>query len=635
MKGKFLFLYLLSFSITYKCFCQSSGPWETLNLTTQPSAKLYITLGKNTTSAFGGQAYTATIKNISSKRVFIKGTLIAYLTCGNQVSSDFDFDLEPGEIGGGGSAMGINSALGLAKSGDCKGKELTPYADRPNYHEYDRIKSVGIDNLIVKDYNSPGQSSTSGDNTSGSNSGYSGDNSQNSVANQLNNNSGYNQWNGSTANNNEQIEKQKAQQQEQLNKQRQLMQSKIQSQVQTAADGFSSALSGIGSLFSSMAQSDARKKLEEQKNSSNIEFQRLEELSQSGEGEIVAHKLCNGNGHWQCNDCRGNGWKTCSGCSGNSGQTCPSCSGTGQNTFGMCTNCFGKGITQCFVCGNQGKVLCTDCSGTGNRFCSDCKGTGLEFHSIQKTIITSNTNFSTDQLNATDNFAAKSVSNTIETISTPGPADNQQAGYIDPNSQTKFYSVDPPKKWVGQIVDKQSIVSLVNDAGFNWSYGEFDYIFAQKGATTTVRNKNKSNSFVIIKNIGNGQAIATVQQFTKYGYPLLPTSAIASALFFPDQNDKKYISEDLARLISQDLAIDGFSSVAVVYENGNMTDYKISVELNNPSNTFIEDGRFYTKGTYNLADYNIVYTIVLPDVVVGSEGYTVSSGKIKIKFFSE
>ena len=100
-----------------------------------------------------GQAYVGSVTNVSSDIVHITGNIIAYLTCGNTVSSFFDLTLKPGETAGGGTPALLNAdgLGGHALNTDCQGvKKYPDPSNRPTYYYFDRIKTLGIDNLKVR-----------------------------------------------------------------------------------------------------------------------------------------------------------------------------------------------------------------------------------------------------------------------------------------------------------------------------------------------------------------------------------------------------------------------------------------------------------------------------------------------------
>jgi peroxiredoxin len=131
---------------------QDNAPaWDYLNVK-QINPNINIQLGKQHENFMDGQAYVAAINNISTNKVNVTGSVVAYLTCGNQVSSAFNVTLNPGESAGGGSPalLNMDDLGGHAMNTDCLGEKKYPDpVNRPTYYYLDRIRTVGITNLRV------------------------------------------------------------------------------------------------------------------------------------------------------------------------------------------------------------------------------------------------------------------------------------------------------------------------------------------------------------------------------------------------------------------------------------------------------------------------------------------------------
>ena len=245
-----LALFLINFSV--KAQEPATPPaWDFLNLTSQPSVYINILLGKQHENFMDGQAYVGTITNISLNKVHVTGTIVAYLTCGNQVSSQFDVTLNPGEVAGGGTPALFNAdgLGGHAMNTDCQGNKIYPDpTNNPTFWYYDRIKDVGITNLqvtIIKNDTAP--VITSDNNTV-----------NNNVSSNPTNNSNSN---NNTANNNSTtITSQKqAQMQQFTNNVSNQMQG---GQPESTAQAASELGSSLGSLIASISSSNSNEKAE-------------------------------------------------------------------------------------------------------------------------------------------------------------------------------------------------------------------------------------------------------------------------------------------------------------------------------------------------------------------------------------
>jgi peroxiredoxin len=178
MKIKLFTGFLISIFFTFSnlLFAQDTSPaWDHFTFATQPSPYLNIQLGRHHGSILGNQAYVATVTNVSQSNIEVTGSVVAYLICGNQVSSQFDVTLKPGETEGGGSAVLLNDEGlgGNAITTDCEGTKIYPDpTNQPTLYYINRIKSVGIINLnvvLIKDQNADNNAGTTNQTTASNN----------------------------------------------------------------------------------------------------------------------------------------------------------------------------------------------------------------------------------------------------------------------------------------------------------------------------------------------------------------------------------------------------------------------------------------------------------------------------------
>ena len=135
-------LFFMLFFIFHYGF-SSESLWKVVGEQTTSSGRLHVTLAKHKCIGLTGQAYTATIQNISGNRLHVVGKVYANLVCGNRVFVDFDYTIEPGETKGGGNAV-TSFSVGSVWKEDC-----SQYTDRGKDSDgsqcYDRITNLGLE----------------------------------------------------------------------------------------------------------------------------------------------------------------------------------------------------------------------------------------------------------------------------------------------------------------------------------------------------------------------------------------------------------------------------------------------------------------------------------------------------------
>ncbi len=115
----------------------------------QPSNQLHIRLFAHKYSTLGSQSFSMQIKNISTKPVEVKGSVVATLTNGRTKKTNFNIKLKPGESKGGDSfLLDAYGLTGEVFKEDCEGVKIQD-PDDPKQTRISRIKRVGWENLVL------------------------------------------------------------------------------------------------------------------------------------------------------------------------------------------------------------------------------------------------------------------------------------------------------------------------------------------------------------------------------------------------------------------------------------------------------------------------------------------------------
>ena len=117
----------------------------------QPSAYLSVRLARIPVCQFGYARFHRDNKEYQLPQTLnVSGTLVAYLTCGNQVSTYFNAQISPGKsVGGGDVVTGSPDYTGVVTEQDCKGVKSYYDAQNPQLYHVNRIRSVGLTGLSV------------------------------------------------------------------------------------------------------------------------------------------------------------------------------------------------------------------------------------------------------------------------------------------------------------------------------------------------------------------------------------------------------------------------------------------------------------------------------------------------------
>lgn len=347
----------------------------------------------------GQQFYGANFSNGIFYDLHVTGVLYAKLTCGNEVTSNFDFKVDKY-----GSKIRVNvegdtdnqadgflvEATGLLASADeekCKGVEIVING----YKNYSRIQALGIRDLKLKAVQSDGSEvpvSFSGElsNTSPSQSTIpTAQPAPGSTANPQTpgSNPGYQPPRDVTAERQQEEERRKQEQQEntrrQLEAQRQQQLERINEANRRSGELNQTLFSTLGNVADLIMQNMFRKSIQGENQQRQGQFDRLQQLVSTRNGTLTNCTHCYGQGYTSCDGCSGGGTKSCTACFGRGTSSCTLCAGTGYFLSRTCGSCGGKGSFQCAICKGSGNSYCTDCHATGKEFCYYCTGTGQVF----------------------------------------------------------------------------------------------------------------------------------------------------------------------------------------------------------------------------------------------------------------
>ena len=185
---------------------------------------------------------------------------------------------------------------------------------------------------------------------------------------------------------------------------------------------------------------------------------------------------------------------------------------------------------------------------------------------------------------------------------------NSQPGTLTVDDRSALVNVYPSESWDYSIITRYNVADLYIKAGFSpLDAAQYDDFFSTTSSKTQVStNTHTENVFVAVKMFSNGKTIGTYQHFMNGSKVLLPTDVISNAIYFKDANQVEYHSRELASAISQELATKGISSVGIMYDNGNMCDFVISMTDGSPL-TAEFTSTFHMAGTFNPSNYNIKF----------------------------
>lgn len=129
---------------------RKDGEYNTFSFKGQQNPEIWVMMyARKRSWGLGQQFYGIQIENITDKKLKIKGTYYAILTCGNEVSSEIDVILGPHQkLGGNSFATDATGLTASAESEDCKG---TPIYESGKQVGTNRIKSVGYQITEITD----------------------------------------------------------------------------------------------------------------------------------------------------------------------------------------------------------------------------------------------------------------------------------------------------------------------------------------------------------------------------------------------------------------------------------------------------------------------------------------------------
>ncbi len=143
------FIYCLLILSSSTAFSQDNSPWKEFGAKTFSS--VYTNAGCHEYSLTNGQGFSVYLKNTGIKAVHVTGVVVAKTVCGNDVTSQFNVNLAPGQISNGSDFFqGGNGQTGVVKPEDCKGIR---YAKLPYSKFINRIKNVSVANVNVTPLN--------------------------------------------------------------------------------------------------------------------------------------------------------------------------------------------------------------------------------------------------------------------------------------------------------------------------------------------------------------------------------------------------------------------------------------------------------------------------------------------------
>ena len=150
MKSLLKFLlacFILTFSLN--AFSQDNSPWKEFGA--KNFSGVYMNTGCHEYSLTGGQGFNVYLKNTGIQSVNVTGTVVAKTVCGNDVTSQFNVNLAPGQISNGSDfSQNGNGQTSVVKPEDCRGIK---YAKLPYSKFINRIKSVSVANVHVTPLN--------------------------------------------------------------------------------------------------------------------------------------------------------------------------------------------------------------------------------------------------------------------------------------------------------------------------------------------------------------------------------------------------------------------------------------------------------------------------------------------------
>jgi len=137
---------LISSNLVYS---QDNSPWK--EFLPKTISTVYMNTGCHEYSLTGGQGFSVYLKNTGIQSVNVTGTVVAKTVCGNEVASQFNVNLAPGQISNGSDfSQNGNGQTSVVKPEDCKGVR---YAKLPYSKFINRIKTVYVANVHVTTLN--------------------------------------------------------------------------------------------------------------------------------------------------------------------------------------------------------------------------------------------------------------------------------------------------------------------------------------------------------------------------------------------------------------------------------------------------------------------------------------------------
>jgi tetratricopeptide (TPR) repeat protein len=373
------------------CFCTANAQDASysieLPVSQQPSALVNLQLFRDRYGLIDQMQHFATkITNLSNQKVRVTGTLTALLYCGNTITTSFDYVIDPGaSIGPAGDDLHSNT-FGTVFKESCNNPQQYPDPNNPQYHVYNRIRSVSIANFSAAIYKDED------DNTAGSGTVAAAASGTGAYGNTTGSGTNYHtamNANNPNGNTNEAAQQLEARRTEQLRI--------LDQQMQTQAQQYNAMQNGIGDLLNLFLSTSFQKSINQQNSGRDERFEALKNDISTKHGSLADCSECNGQGYTTCDKCSGRGYTICSDCNGNGKKQCYRCSGTGY-AFGVrCITCNGTGYEQCNTCFGKGKNACINCYGIGRIQCIHCRGTGKEFKEEDENSYNNTSSYSTQQ----------------------------------------------------------------------------------------------------------------------------------------------------------------------------------------------------------------------------------------------